>query len=301
MDDGSSDETPEVLGRYADQRLKIVRGDRNRGLIAVLNEGIGVARGQYIARMDADDIAMPCRLERQVSFLQSHREVDICGTWFWLRYEHKRVPVRTPRRHEEIAAHLFFRSAFGHPTVMLRRQFLTERGLQYNTAAKHAEDYDLWVRARTLTRFANVPEYLLQYRMHSDQTGAQYLAPQSAAASRVRLSQLSSLVPDATKAEQELHLRVCDGGPFATKGALAEARSWLDRLGEVNTKLRVFEQSAFADALAATWAQCCIKSRFSLHHAVPMYLSRHYSPFSLDRVREHGLMTRSGLRRLLAS
>src|SRR5688572_27419114 len=126
MDDGSTDATSGILARYTDARLRIIRDD-NRGLVAVLNRGIELANGRYIARMDADDIACPTRLATQVAFLDAHRAVGICGTWFRVHTLDKRPShVRTPKHHDEIAATLFFRSAFGHPTVMFRRSFLEE-------------------------------------------------------------------------------------------------------------------------------------------------------------------------------
>ena len=81
IDDGSTDRTPSLLNTYKDDRIRVLRHEHNSGLIASLNHGIDVAKGKFIARMDADDICMPQRFERQLLFLKTHPEVSICGTW----------------------------------------------------------------------------------------------------------------------------------------------------------------------------------------------------------------------------
>lgn len=291
IDDGSTDSTAELLGRYADTRLRVVRR-ANRGLVDVLNHGIELSRGKYIARMDADDVAHPRRLARQVTFLEAHPQVGICGTWFRVRSTRRLSRVRTPTGHDEIAANLFFRSAFGHPTVMFRRSFLEESGLRYDGAARHAEDFDLWVKARARTRFANIPKYLLEYRLHPGQTSAEYGQAQSRAAERVRLEQLAAMIPGATEEEKRLHLRTCDGHLFDGTNELLRARAWLDCLAQANRALGMFPSTAFGEALATTWAHCCQRARFSSSEVLRVYLSRRYSAFGLEMLRRHFVLAR---------
>lgn len=287
IDDGSKDATPDVLATYSDPRIRIVRHETNRGLVAALNHGIDVAEGRYIARMDADDVAHPRRLERQVQFLEKCHNVGICGTWFRAVGRGRPSASRPPTHHDEISALLFFRSAFGHPTVMFRRALLDQGGLRYDTRARHAEDFDLWVRARERTRFANLPKYLLDYRTHASQTSAEHLQPQLEAAARIRLKQLAFMVPDATEAQKGLHLRTCDGHVFADSADLLEARSWLDLLEDANRRLAIFPPRAFGQALANAWAHCCYRASFTRRNLFPIFLSRRYSHIGLQMLRQH--------------
>lgn len=285
MDDGSTDSTPQVLSSYADARLRVVR-QANRGLVAVLNHGIELANGQYIARMDADDVAYPMRLAAQVEFLEAHPEVGICGTWFRVREAGKRVRrVRTPTHHEEIAAALFFRSAFGHPTIMFRRSFLQDTGLRYSARAAHAEDFEMWVRARAYTRLANVARYLLEYRLHPNQTSAEHLHMQSEAAAQIRLEQLHAMLPAASVEEKRIHLRACDGYVFATPDELLQARAWLDHLQEANLRAKLFTVRAFSDALSNAWAHCCHRASFSAREVLKIFFSRRYSHVGVETLR----------------
>jgi hypothetical protein len=297
IDDGSTDNTVALLNGYKDGRIRVVRHEANRGLIACLNEGLGLSRGALIARMDADDFAHERRLELQVAFLNTRPDVGICGTWFHLRQAKRRTRVRTPVTHAEIAARLFFRSAFGHPTVILRRAFLQQFSLRYDPQSTHAEDFDLWVRASGHTHLANVPRYLLDYRVHSAQASSQHLQPQSAAASRVRLRQLATLLPGATEDEKQLHLRACDGYVFVSKVELIGARSWFDHLGAANARVGMFPLPAFGDALAHAWTYCCHRAAIPPGELLPTYFSRRYSRFTIERLRERVAVTRAALSR----
>lgn len=286
VDDGSTDETARILRTYTDARLRVVTHATNQGLIASLNHGLDLARGEFLARMDADDISHPRRLELQRNFLLAHPEVGVCGTWFRACHGLRRVTVRTPCSHEAISARLFFRSPFGHPTVMLRKASLQESGLRYDPLAIHAEDFDLWIRARTRTRFANLPRVLLDYRVHPDQVSARQLRAQSDTAAALRLRQLQQLLPQASSAQRELHLRVCDNHVFRTVEELNEARQWLDLLRDANEAVGMFEREAFGEALAHAWHYCCLRATVAPHWLIPLHWSRSYARPSAERWRE---------------
>ena len=172
VDDGSTDDTARILQKYqkADDRVKIHRQE-NQGLVAALNRGCRMARGQLIARMDADDLSLPGRFERQVEFLNEHPDVGILGTWAseidrqgsvigkWCLPANPRVLKWTH----------FFRVCVIHPTVMMRRE-IVEKVNFYRTEAKFAEDWDLWLRASAITEFGNIPEILFKYRVSGKNT-----------------------------------------------------------------------------------------------------------------------------------
>ena len=286
VDDGSTDATARILQSYSDKRLHVVTHQTNQGLIASLNRGIEHATGEFVARMDADDISHPRRLELQLNYLRAHPEVGVCGTWFHVRRGIRRTTVRIPCDHEAISARLFFRSPFGHPTVMMRKALFQREGLFYDPLANHAEDFDLWVRARSRTRFANLPRALLDYRVHAGQVSSRHLQPQSEAASRVRLKQLAMLLPRASTSQADLHLRVCDGHLFHSALELSSARTWLDTLQEANRKAHVFTDEAFGDALAHAWSHCCLRADVAPGRLIAAHLSRDYSGLSAERWRE---------------
>ncbi len=287
IDDGSTDKTSKILRTFTDRRLRVIHHECNKGLIESLNAGIDLARGRFLARMDADDVAKPRRLERQVNFLEAHAEVGVCGTWFRIRGSGRTIHVRPPTTHAEIAATLFFRSAFGHPTVMLRHAVLQKTGLRYDALAVHAEDFDLWVRLRDRTKLANLPDYLLDYRAHPTQISSQYPLPQSESAARIRLRQLGVMLPNASGDEQRLHLRTCDTHVFRSKSELLEARSWLDFLQDINRKISMFSPGPFGMALSYAWFHCCARTVIPPYEVFRIHFSRRYSPIGLESFRAH--------------
>jgi glycosyltransferase involved in cell wall biosynthesis len=172
IDDGSSDDTVAKLERYVklDHRVKLFR-QKKKGMIAALNLGCRIAQGQFIARMDADDISLPRRTERQVQFLRGHPEIGIVGTWVSRMNENGSTigeahPSPNPR---VLKWEHFFGICVIHPTVMMRREILEKLDF-YRADAVYAEDRDLWLRASAITEFSNVPEILLKQRVWSKST-----------------------------------------------------------------------------------------------------------------------------------
>ncbi len=182
VDDGSRDATPQILRRYAsrDNRIKLYTQE-NCGLIATLNRYCRIAVGKYIARMDADDISLPTRFEKQFRFLERNPEIGVLGTWIQ-DLDEKRAPIiewPVPADPVVVRWFLLFGNCIAHPSVMMRRDLMERLGY-YRPDAIHVEDYDLWIRALEVTRLANLPEILVQYRMSAGSVSNQNLAIQKA-------------------------------------------------------------------------------------------------------------------------
>jgi glycosyltransferase involved in cell wall biosynthesis len=168
IDDGSVDNSLEIIQTFKDKRIKLLRNITNEGLIKVLNKGIDISSGEYILRMDADDISVPDRLEKQVSFMIKNSDVVVCGTWFEI-FGKKNEIIKYPVSHEEIYLNFLLTCPIGHPTTIIRADILRKNKLYFDTAFKHSEDTNLWVRISKYGRLANIPEVLLKYRMHEEQ------------------------------------------------------------------------------------------------------------------------------------
>lgn len=166
INDGSNDGSKAVLERFADRdnRVRLVHQE-NRGLVPSLNRGLSMARGRYIARMDADDISLPERLETQVRFLDSHSEVGIVGTQhIWIDGDGEITHYPSlPTDPSYIAWRLLFEPCIVHPSIMARRSLMQKLD-GYMEWAKYGEDYELWTRAVLESRVANLSEVLIKYR-----------------------------------------------------------------------------------------------------------------------------------------
>ena len=170
IDDGSTDQTPHIIDAQfrSDPRIIAIHQDR-LGLVAALNRGLAASRGQFIARLDADDIAQPQRLARQLEYLERHPEIGLLGTWAHKINEQGLVvgTLTPPPGTKALLALLARTNPFLHSSIMMRKTVLERVGF-YRTAFAGAEDYDLWIRMSEISDIANMPEYLIQYRIHSD-------------------------------------------------------------------------------------------------------------------------------------
>jgi hypothetical protein len=168
VDDGSTDSTGSILKGYG-QALQVI-SQPNHGLAQALNRGLVAARGHYIARMDADDVAEPERLEAQVRLLEKNPEVGVVGSAVrFIDAGGKAWGVKYfPASDVHIRWHSLFLSPFAHPAVMMRRNELFAADLWYREEYPSIEDYDLWGRLLARTQGANLSRPLLRYRIHSE-------------------------------------------------------------------------------------------------------------------------------------
>jgi len=167
IDDCSTDRTWEIIQRYADQddRIIAIRNEHNLKICKTLNKWIALARGQYIARMDADDISLPQRFQLQVDYLDAHDEVGI--VWGSMQMFNDLWVIGTRTYHQsdvEIRRHIFRYSPFCHPAVMIRSSALELSGW-YNESWVFAEDYDLYFRLGQYCEFANINTLIIKYRI----------------------------------------------------------------------------------------------------------------------------------------
>jgi glycosyltransferase involved in cell wall biosynthesis len=172
VDDGSTDRTPELLQGFAqrDPRVRLIRNVRNEGYTRSLNTGLVHARGDIIARQDADDVSAVDRLATQLALLEQRGEVGVVGILpvfidatgaviAWPDLE------RLPTTNDRIQAYLLDQNCLWHGSVVFRRSLLTQVG-SYNPSLEPSEDYDLWLRMAEVCEIVNLPEPLYRYRHH---------------------------------------------------------------------------------------------------------------------------------------
>lgn len=167
IDDASTDNTLEIVRSYSDDRIRLFTKETNQGQVDSLNFGIDHSNGEYIAIMHGDDYSLPDRLQAQLQFMKAHPEVGLCGSWY--RIMDDTTVFQLPEIHDELKLQLIFTCPFAHPAVMLRREILEINKLRYRSDFTVSEDYDMWIRMAGVTRMANVPEILLEYRDHPGQ------------------------------------------------------------------------------------------------------------------------------------
>lgn len=167
INDGSTDNSEEIIKGYKDSRIKYVVNKKNMGIIKTLNKGLDLIQSEYIARMDADDISLPTRLEKQIDFMDKHRDIAVSGTSMLNIYSDgktkKGIVKNDPR---QIKTMLLFTNALAHPTIIIRKKIIDEENLTYNESHQAVEDYGLWVKMSFTNKLANLQEILLKYRVN---------------------------------------------------------------------------------------------------------------------------------------
>jgi glycosyltransferase involved in cell wall biosynthesis len=187
LNDGSTDNSSRVLQELEtrDQRIRVISRE-NRGLNRSLNELVLAARGQYLARMDQDDVCMPSRFQRQIEFLESHPDHVAVGGWI-MQMNEVGLPIgiiKSPCEHTEIdGANLKGYCSVWHPTAFMRKDAMVAvEG--YRDEYDSAADLDLWLRLAEIGKIANVPEIVLRYRLHAGSTSQLKIDAQRASAER---------------------------------------------------------------------------------------------------------------------
>ena len=168
IDDGSQDSTVEKIIQFKDSRIRLLTNERSLGIAASLNKGIIESKGKYIARMDADDISLKNRIEKQFDFMENNPQIGILGTGYYeinKQGERKKAYIY-PNDDMEIKWKLLMGPIFPHPTVMFRKDVLIAFNINYNINYSATQDYELWSRLIHYTDGTNLPIPLLEYRHH---------------------------------------------------------------------------------------------------------------------------------------
>jgi glycosyltransferase involved in cell wall biosynthesis len=192
INDGSLDDSEKIIQSYKDERIVYVKNDRNIGLIETLNKGLLFAKGKYIARMDADDISLPNRLEKQVCFLEENPAFGLLGTGYSI-FGDKEEEVHYPSEHEKLKIACLSYNPFCHPSVMIRKAVLDEFNLKFQKEYIHAEEYKLWTEILSVTKCHNLQEILLKYRFHSSQISQVHLVKQLEITQKIQIEYLKNV------------------------------------------------------------------------------------------------------------
>lgn len=202
IDDYSTDSTLQMCKSFDDPRIIIIEKAENTGYTNSLNYGLSIAKGEYIARMDGDDISLPTRFAKQIAFLEANPTVSLCGTAF--RFLGSDKIVKHPLNHEEIKVKLCFSTAFCHPSIMARKEIFTSNF--YDKNFEPAEDYELWSRLAFQSNLANLSEVLLLYRIHENQVSNEKNTIQQFNSFLIRKNIFKKLLPNVIVESEDFKL-----------------------------------------------------------------------------------------------
>ncbi len=258
VDDGSADATAEVVSGIHDSRIKLIRLARNSGSAVARNRAIEIARGEFVALMDSDDIALPHWLERQVGYLRQNPDCGLRGAWIrafgaregiWTCYEH----------HDHIKADLLFRCGMNQNTVVFRRELMNSLRLKYDDNFDVAQDYEFWTRCIDCMRFSNAQEVLVNYRIHENNVSIRKKRKSFSNAQEIRRRQLNKIGISATQPELDIHRTLGEYGPSGPRTLTFDAghlENWLLKLKHANKKSRYVSENALGILLYEYLRRC---------------------------------------------
>lgn len=198
IDDGSTDSTNCILQSYAarDQRVVLLKNDRNVGLTKSLNLGLSVSQGTYVARQDADDLSFPERLRTQVAYLDDHPSVGLLGTAYTVIDQNgMRLAIhQQPLTDTEIRWQMLFHNAFCHTSVMWRRAVVSSQEPCYEEGYQYSQDYGLWAKLLRQTVAANLDLPLVAYRAHDASIEATSRSAQQHTATSIATQEIRRLL-----------------------------------------------------------------------------------------------------------
>ncbi len=172
VNDGSTDNTKEIILSYSDPRIVYIENEQNSGICVTLNKGLDAAKGRYIVRMDSDDIALPQRLEVQVRYMDANPDVGVAGSLVERFYDNNALNHDFPPSETDFyqcQASLLFSTCVAHPATIIRKSILLKYNLKYDDYFRGMEDYHLWWKLSRHTFITNIPQVLLKYRIHKNQ------------------------------------------------------------------------------------------------------------------------------------
>lgn len=209
VDDGSTDGTTAICDKYAHKvsRIRIFHNKSNLGLTRSLNIGLRSARGKYIARMDADDVSLAERLETQVTYLESHPEIGLAGSYYSEIDSNGNIikeTVEFPVAPIIINWHLCFENPIPHPPIMVRKELLDKLG-GYNENYSFSQDYELFTRLSIHTKMTNIPEVLFHWRVHENSVSRSKKNEQRETAYLISRKHLSEILNEDVS-EKQIHL-----------------------------------------------------------------------------------------------
>ncbi len=271
----------------ADSRIKIITNAHNIGLTKSLNIGIAQAKAEYIVRMDADDISMPNRLQVQLDYMESHPEVDVCGSWvrqFGDITWYSPPKLKVPESHEQIAIQAVAYSPMVHPSVMIRMTRLSKP--IYDEKFIKAQDYALW--GKLIIQgciFYNIPKYLIKYRITGKSANADYRSKQFHTSDIVRKNIMQNLYPEIGLTQTTLHNCICNEQPCDIK----EAEKWLLELRQQLKNYNPNESEFISFLIARLWKNINIVNGISFRRYRKSQLTDKISIHDLLQFAKHGL------------
>ena len=260
LDDGSTDDSREIISGIDDKRIRLIKNEQNLGIAKTLNKGLSLARGEFVARMDADDIADSERLSKQYDFLIKNPRIGVCGSWVWNFNDQKKFLLRYPVGQDCVRSFFLFANPCSHPSVMMRSEMIRQYGLQYNPAYKAAQDYDLWRRCTDFFEIDNIPEPLVSWRRNEQGMTWGNSKISNEKTMEILREMLGEIGCHPSEQQLCFHREIGNGSGMRSHQELIDVTKWLSYLLALNKKQGHYSHEGLLKAVGFVWFRVCLNS-----------------------------------------
>lgn len=274
VNDGSEDNSEEVIRTFKDTRIMLINNLGNQGIVYSRNRGLSEARGKYIAPFDADDIARKDKFEKQIVFLEKHRDFGMIGSWAKLIDESGRLlkeQWKLAASPGAIPSILLFRNYFAQPAVLIRRECVPDRG--YKDGYDIGEDYIMWADIAKKSKVWNLPEYLVHIRKHQESTSRkdEQLLQHYEKKIYKNLFRTLEIEPDDQQFATLLQLK--SDKRIERPEVLNAIENFLMLVLNQNRKIKVYEHRYLVATVYNRWLKACYKAGYHKPQVVRKFFS----------------------------
>ena len=256
LDDCSTDGTVERVQAMNDARIRLIRNSRNLGRAGTDNAALEYVRGEYIAKMDGDDLCYPTRLARQVAYLDQHPAVNVVGS-FMQNFGASTYLNWYPAAPVDAQVLTLFTLPTGNPSAMLRASLFREQGLRYDATLRQTEDYDFCARYIRQLHIATIQEPLVQYRVPPNVRKKDILSERATVSDDVREELLRQWQLPFTARELAVYNTIAMLERPLRDIELAEVEAWLQKIVRHNETAPLFEPAALRRGVGKRWFEVC--------------------------------------------
>ncbi len=259
VNDGSTDNSEEIIKSYTDSRIRLVNNPSNLGLIASLNVGLEVCSGDYIVRMDQDDVSMPDRIMLQIDYMDRHPEVGLLGSWFEDFGENiqSRV-VKYSADDTEIRIRHLYQTHISHPTAVIRTSVVRSNNIRFDSDYVHGEDYNCWVTMSAHCKLSNYPAVLVRKRDHPRNITNSFSTTMHETCTRVKQKQFEDMGAPVNQEEADLYTRFADPEWQFSMSEMKKLENLLSRIEEANRLSGFIPAKEYSEYLATKWFHLCL-------------------------------------------
>lgn len=289
LDDCSTDATVERVRAMQDDRIRLILNPLNIGRAGTDNVALEHVRGEYIAKMDGDDLCHPTRLARQVAYLDARPDINVVGS-FMQNFGSSSYLNRYPTAPADAQVLTLFTLPTGNPSAMLRASLFREQGLRYDAMLRQTEDYDFCARYIRQLRIATIPEPLVQYRVPPNVRKKDILSERATVSDVVREELLRQWQLPFTARELAVYNTIAMLERPLRDIKLTEVEAWLQKIVRHNESVPLFEPAALLRGVGERWFEVCYTHMQPRLKNIHMYFSSSLAAYAPTSVQQQALL-----------